>query len=159
MSETPPQTTPGPAPANPPEPPKLGWLAKFKSSTPVEDKIKLRRSRVRMLVTYGAAWFLFGGGALFVGYLAWYPVTPVPDGQVDNLATAKESFSSLFLATSIVTYWFAASEEPPQNGGGQGPITMMPGINQSICISSQSQKVMDESPKTMKGGFEDMLPP
>lgn len=120
----PPQITPGQAPATPLEPqPKPGWFAKLKSATPVEDKIKLRRSRVRMWVTYGAAWFLFGGGALFVGYLAWYPVTAVPDGQVNNLATAKEIFFVLVpIATSIVTYWFAArqSEEPPQNGGGQG---------------------------------------
>lgn len=120
----PPQTNQGQAPASPQEPQtKPGWLAKFRSASPIEDRIKLRRSRVRMWVTYGAAWFLFGGGALFVGYLAWNPVTEVPDGQVNNLATAKEIFFVLVpVATSIVTYWFAArrSEEAGQNGGSQG---------------------------------------
>ena len=62
-----------------------------------------------MRVTYGAALFLFFGGALFIGYLAWNPAVKVADGEINTLAMAKEIFMVLVpVAASIVTYWFAA---------------------------------------------------
>ena len=110
--------------STPPDPQqKPGLFERLRSRKSVEDKIKLRRSKVRVVVTYGAAAFLFGGGALFIGYLALYPA----EKEAVTLTLAKEIFFVLVpVATSIVTFWFAGRRsedtgtQPRQDGGSQG---------------------------------------
>ena len=110
-----------PPPAEPQQ--KPGLFERLRSRKSIEDKIKLRRSKVRVVVTYGAAAFLFGGGALFIGYLALYPA----EKEAVTLTLAKEIFFVLVpVATSIVTFWFAGRRsedtgaQTGQDGGGQG---------------------------------------
>ncbi len=102
---------------------KPGLFGRLRSRKTVEDKIKLRRSKVRVVVTYGAAAFLFAGGALFIGYLVLYPA----EKEVVTLTLAKEIFFVLVpVATSIVTFWFAGQRgedtgtQPRPDDGSQG---------------------------------------
>ena len=109
---------------SPPDPQqKLSLFDRLRSRKSIEDKIQLRRSKVRVVVTYGAAAFLFGGGALFIGYLVLYPA----EKEAVTLTLAKEIFFVLVpVATSIVTFWFAGrraedtGSQPRQDGGNQG---------------------------------------
>ncbi len=110
-----------PTPSEPQE--KPGLFDRLRSRKTVDDRIKLRRSKVRVVVTYGAAAFLFLGGALFIGYLVLYPA----EKEAVTLTLAKEIFFVLVpVATSIVTFWFAGRRgedtgaPPRQDGGRQG---------------------------------------
>ena len=56
-----------------------------------------RRSKVRVLVTYFAAGFLFFGGALFIGAMV----------VIEEYDIAKELFTTILpISASIVAYWF-----------------------------------------------------
>ena len=72
-----------------------------------------------MWVTYGAAAFLFGGGAIFMLCLIFAPDK--------NAEIGREVFTMLVpIATGVITYWFAdqrseGSEEPKTpNTGSNG---------------------------------------
>ena len=71
------------------------------SSTPVADleaKREDRKSKVRVIVTYGAAAFLFGGGAVFIVFLIW-------TGQRSD---AIALFNTILpVSAAIVSFWFA----------------------------------------------------
>jgi len=57
-----------------------------------------RKSRVRVVITYGAAIFLFGGGSLFILYLIFK--------GMDREALAL--FNTLLpIASGFVAFWFA----------------------------------------------------
>lgn len=85
----------------------------------VEDRIALRRSHVRIAVTHGAAWFLFGGGILLIGWLVVVgcdgtgtPTEAAATNNADALSFACRQGVDLFqmlapIAASIVTFWFA----------------------------------------------------
>lgn len=71
----------------------------------MELKKEIRKSLVRVIVTYIAAIFLFGGGGIFIAFLIWI-------GQ-------RESASDLFLAilpvsAAIISYWFAGRGSQPK---------------------------------------------
>ena len=67
-----------------------------------DQLIKNRRSWVRVSVTHGAAWFLFGGGAVLIAYLLlWGEGEAADDQAVDLFLTI------LPVAASIVSFWFA----------------------------------------------------
>lgn len=62
------------------------------------------KSRVRVIVTYLAAAFVFGGGALMVLALGagWVQASDV------NVVAMKEVFMTVLpIATGVITYWFA----------------------------------------------------
>ena len=68
-----------------------------------KDAIDSRRSWVRVVVTYMAALFAFGGGALLIA-LALF-VDSVDDKK---FALAKDMFALILpIATGVITYWFA----------------------------------------------------
>lgn len=78
-----------------------------------ETKIKLRRSRVRMWVTYWAAAFVFGGAVAIIAYGLW----------MKDSALAKDTFNVVLpIGTAIVTYWFAGrSAEKNAEGSNASP--------------------------------------
>ena len=87
----------------------------------VEERIALRRSHVRIAVTHGAAWFLFGGGGFLIAWMVIVGCDGIGTGAVGTSgSTANPDAGSigcrqgvdLFqmlapIAASIVTFWFA----------------------------------------------------
>ena len=68
-----------------------------------DEKQELRRNKVRVLVTYAAAVYLFVFGPLVVVCLFNAPK------ESGNVAAAKDMFMALLpIASGIVAYWFAA---------------------------------------------------
>ena len=65
---------------------------------PTEEKIARRKSLVRVAVTYGAAAFLFPGGAAFIIFLI----------LTNRWTAAIDLFNSLLpVAAAIISFWFA----------------------------------------------------
>lgn len=103
----------------------VGWVNKiWNRPETVEERITLSRSRVRTLVTHGAAWFLFLGGGLLIGYLViWGCDAPVAgNGSVTTNRTGCEQGVDLFqtiipVAASIVTFWFAGRVHERKGNG------------------------------------------
>ena len=101
----------------------LGWLrdslcGNAKTMT-VEERRADRKSRVRVGVTYWAAFYIFGGSAVLIG-LALAEVL-----DKDNFDKVREIFTMVLpIATGIVTYWFATRQqgntEEPSGTDGNG---------------------------------------
>ncbi|MDE0100291.1 MAG: hypothetical protein OXM87_11920 [Truepera sp.] len=84
------------------------------ASSSVNPNLEARRSHVRVIVTYGAAGFLFAGG------LALIAVALLTQAQNPGFAAAKDLFTAISpIATGVVTYWFASRsvEKNSQNNG------------------------------------------
>ncbi|WP_420636660.1 hypothetical protein [Candidatus Palauibacter sp.] len=71
----------------------------------VDEQIKIRRSRVRTMVTHGAAWFLFGGAMLLIAYLMIRGGTEGRQQGVDLFQTV------LPVAASIIAFWFGRQNQ------------------------------------------------
>lgn len=68
-----------------------------------ERELDLRRAKVRVVITYIAAAFLFGGGAVFISFLIW-------TGQKED---ALHLFSALLpVAAAVISFWFAGRSRP-----------------------------------------------
>ena len=92
-----------------------------------EERKGLRRSRVRVVVTYAAALYLFVLGP-FAAWLVFDASTVnVGIGEngtlailAPNIAAGKDLFLTILpIATGIVTYWFAARGNEPANDDGK----------------------------------------
>ncbi len=84
------------------------------SNMTVRDQIEMRRSKVRIYVTYGAAFYVFFGSLILVLAFA------VADAKNSDLALAKEVFTMVLpIATGIITYWFA-SRRPNEASSAHG---------------------------------------
>ncbi len=72
------------------------------------ERIKeLRKSRVRRVVTYSAAAFLFGGGAIFIAFFVW----------TGDRINALNIFNTILpVAAAIISYWFAGRSKKPEEG-------------------------------------------
>ena len=91
----------------------LPWKGKAAALT-TDDKIRIRRSRVRTMVTHGAAWFLFAGGATLIAYLMIWGGEEGDDKGIDLFLTI------LPVAASIVSFWFAGrTQRDSSDGGGE----------------------------------------
>lgn len=87
----------------------------------VEERLELRRSHVRIAVTHGAAWFLFGGGALLIGWLI-VDGCETANGDTMNFGCRQgvDMFQMLApIAASIVTFWFAGRTHEKRAGDSQ----------------------------------------
>lgn len=72
----------------------------------LEAKKEIRKSWVRVIVTYVAAGFLFGGGAAFILFL-------IRCGEIDKALTL---FNTLLpVAAAIISYWFAGRNQPKES--------------------------------------------
>lgn len=90
----------------------------------VEDRIALRRSHVRIAVTHGAAWFLFGGGGFLIAWMAIVGcdgigadagATANPGTALNGCQQGVDLFQMLApIAASIVTFWFAGRTHEKQ---------------------------------------------
>lgn len=79
-----------------------------------EERLEVIRSRVRRWVTYGAAAFIFGVGAVLIGLLLL-----VRKDALGDVQAAKDLFLAILpLATSVITYWFATRR--PKEGNANG---------------------------------------
>ena len=68
----------------------------------LERERDLRKSKVRIMVTYMATAFLFGGGSVFISFLIW-------TGQRDS---AFNLFMTLLpVGASIISFWFAGRNQ------------------------------------------------
>ena len=89
-----------------------------KVSYTFKEKKELRRSRVRIWVTFGAAAYLFIFGPALVAFLLFYK----PAGDAD---AAKDLFMYLVpVASGIIAYWFGArknGEAAADDRGQQAP--------------------------------------
>lgn len=83
-----------------------------------EELIEQRRSRVRVVVTYLAAAYIFlGSGALIVAL--WIEKLPA-----EKFSTAKDVFTMVMpVAAGIIAYWFASRKPAPaaSDSSGGGP--------------------------------------
>ncbi len=69
----------------------------------VREQIEMRRSKVRICVTYGAALYVFLGSLVLILAFA------VTGAEGTGLTLAKEVFTMVLpIATGIITYWFAS---------------------------------------------------
>ena len=76
----------------------------------MSNDIKLRRSKVRMYVTYGAAAFVFLVATAIILY----------DLIKGDAAAAKDTFTTVLpVATAVVTYWFAGRSAEKTIEGNQ----------------------------------------
>ena len=81
---------------------------------PVAEQIKIRRSRVRTMVTHTASWFLFGGAGVLIGYLMIF------GGQKGQEQGVELFLTILPVAASIISFWFGRQSrdsqrtQPPQ---------------------------------------------
>lgn len=91
----------------------LPWRRQARPLT-TEERIRIRRSRVRTMVTHGAAWFLFAGGAALITYLVVWGGDDGDDKGIDLFLTI------LPVAASIVSFWFAGrTQRDRKSSGGQ----------------------------------------
>jgi len=68
-----------------------------------QERLETRKSRVRVIVTYAAAGFLFGGGTVFISFLIW-------TGQKDD---ALDLFQTTFpVCAAIIAFWFGGRGKP-----------------------------------------------
>ena len=75
------------------------------------DELELRRSKVRVYVTYIAAGFIFVGGGAFIAVLLF----------LKEIDSAKDIFMAILpLATSVVTYWFATRQHRQEADSSTG---------------------------------------
>ncbi len=118
-----------------PEAAEKGWQREIKK---LEVEQELRKSRVRVRVTYGAAAFLFlGGGVLIVIFIL-----------KKDTANAISLFNTILpVAAAIIAYWFAGRPNNPKKSGRwwgtkrRGyPITKDIGLNPQFaqCLPSLS---------------------
>ena len=84
----------------------------------VDQHRELRKSRVRIVVTYLAAVHLFVFGPIFSYWLFNHAV----DGQgnaVPGIAEAKDLFMATFpISSGILAYWFATRGSTNRGGSG-----------------------------------------
>lgn len=86
-----------------PKPLRTAMARRFLPEYTVEQKISIRRSRVRTVLTHAATTFLFGGGAVIVGYLLW-----TADESNGRVTAAVDVFQTILpIAAAIVSFWFA----------------------------------------------------
>ena len=79
------------------------WWDMSNNGYTADERKELRRNRVRVLVTYAAAVYLFVFGPAMVWVLFMSP-----DVAKDNVIAAKDMFMGLLpIASGIVAYWFA----------------------------------------------------
>ncbi len=72
----------------------------------VEERRQDRRSKVRVIVTYWAALYIFGGAAALIALALWGNLTK------DNFEIVREIFTlALPIATGVITYWFATRQQ------------------------------------------------
>ena len=98
----------------------MGFLDIFRRNNPIlppAEEREHRRSRVRVGITWFAAAFLFGGGAIMVGWRLVY----------ERYEDAQDLFLTILpIASSIVAYGFAtrATRQDPESSakpkGSQG---------------------------------------
>ncbi len=78
-----------------------------------ENDRESKRSNVRICVTYGAALFLFAGGAVFIAAL----------GYNEMWTEAKDLFMTILpVSAAIISYWFAGrkpKKEPSNDEHGK----------------------------------------
>ena len=80
---------------------RRGGIWPWTADLTVDEKVRLRRSRVRTMVTHGAAWCLFAGGALLIAYLMVW-------GGEEGVERGIDLFLTILpVAASIVSFWFA----------------------------------------------------
>ena len=71
----------------------------------LESKRENRKSLVRVSVTYAAAGFIFGGGAIFMAVLVW----------TGKRADALSLFNTILpVGAAIISYWFAGRGNKPK---------------------------------------------
>ncbi len=89
----------------------LSWRRQARSLS-TDERIRIRRSRVRTMVTHGAAWFLFAGGAALITYLVIWGGDDGDDKGIDLFLTI------LPVAASIVSFWFAGRTQRDRDSSG-----------------------------------------
>lgn len=66
---------------------------------------ELRKSRVRIIVTYLAASFLFVGGPIFIAFFVW----------TQDRTNALTLFNTILpVSAAIISYWFAGRSNKPK---------------------------------------------
>ena len=84
------------------------------SNLTVREQIEMRRSKVRIWVTYSAALYVFLGSLVLILAFA------IAGAEGTGLTLAKEVFTMVLpIATGIITYWFA-SRKPDDASAAQG---------------------------------------
>jgi len=72
----------------------------------VEERRQDRRSKVRVVVTYWAALYIFVGVPVLIALALWGKLTK------DNFDIVREIYTmALPIATGVVTYWFATRQQ------------------------------------------------
>ena len=87
----------------------------------VAERKELRRSRVRILVTYGAAVYLFVIGPVFC-YWLFNHATDTQGNAVPGIDDAKDLYMAILpVSSGILAYWFAARGAEKKMDENQGP--------------------------------------
>lgn len=77
------------------------YRSRVTGSYTVEDRLQLRKSLVRRILSYAACFYLFFVGPIIMG-IAWV---------VKDFAAAREIFTAILpISSSIIAYWFASKE-------------------------------------------------
>lgn len=95
------------------------------SNLTVRERIEMRRSKVRIWVTYSAALYVFLGSLVLILAFA------IAGAEGTGLPLAKEVFTMVLpIATGIITYWFA-SRKPDDASAAQGESGQPQDVNDS----------------------------
>ncbi len=76
------------------------------ASMTVEERRQDRRSKVRVIVTYWAALYIFGGAAALIVLVLWGKLKSADFNIVREIYTL-----ALPIATGVITYWFATRQQ------------------------------------------------
>ena len=110
----------------------------------LQERLELRRSKVRVYVTYAAAAYIFVGGAVFVAILLLKSIF-AKDGDVpQQLAFAKDLYMAIVpLATTVITYWFATRRPKEEETNGDSAPT-----NRKTTNENETEQPIQENSVT-----------
>ena len=98
----------------------------------VEERRQDRRSKVRVIVTYWAALYIFAGAVALIALALWGNLTK------DNFNIVREIYTmALPIATGVITYWFATRQQgqPGTTAPGTPPASHWPAAGLDGCTA------------------------
>ncbi len=110
----------------------------------VEERRQDRRSKVRVIVTYWAALYIFGGAAALIALVLWGKLKEADFHIVREIFTL-----GLPIATGVITYWFATRQQgQSEKEQPETPTSEKPEDPSAISRTDETPHTGEEEPQT-----------